>query len=291
MRRQPVIVGVDASQAGVLAATTRWAVAAAGDVPCRLVHAVRIPPALAVETATNADSGEFLSGLLARSRTEVLEAVRQHVPPEALDALEIRTGNPAWVLRQSIEDTAAHLLVLGGKHHAAPIRWFGGSTAHHAVRTIDVPLLVVAAPVTRFTRVMVATDLSDAALPTLEQALEFAALFAATVRVLSVVEPTPAIPDVGVQIDTSAQLQTAEDETRALVDRLAGSERVEIAVDSGSAARTIADQAAAWRADLVVVGSHGKGWVDRVLLGSTTERLLNRLPCSTLVIPVRGPAG
>ena len=291
MRRQPVIVGVDATPAGVLAATTGWAVAAAGDVPCRLVHAIRIPPALAAETAVDAGSGELLSGLLARSRTEVLDTIRDQVPPEALEALEIRTGNPAWVLRQTVEEAAAHLLVLGGKHHAAPIRWFGGSTAHHAVRTIDVPVLVVAAPVTRFTRVLVATDVSDAALPTLEQALEFAALFSATVRVLSVVEPMPAIPDVGVQIDTSAQLRTAEDETRALVARLAGSERVEVAVDSGSAARTIADQAAAWSADLVVVGSHGKGWVDRVLLGSTTERLLNRLPCSTLVIPVHGPAG
>jgi len=43
--------------------------------------------------------------------------------------------------------------------------------------------------------------------------------------------------------------------------------------------------------DLVIVGSHGKGWVDRVLLGSTTERLLNKLPCPVLVIPVRAPGG
>jgi len=35
----------------------------------------------------------------------------------------------------------------------------------------------------------------------------------------------------------------------------------------------------------VVVGSHGKGWVDRLLLGSTTERLLDQLPASLLVVP------
>ena len=40
-----------------------------------------------------------------------------------------------------------------------------------------------------------------------------------------------------------------------------------------------------WGADLVVLGSHGKGWVDRMLLGSTTERLLSHLPTSMLVIP------
>ncbi len=291
MRRQPVIVGVDASPAGVLAATTGWAVAAAGDVPCRLVHAARLPSGRAAESVADADSSEIVSGLLAKSRTEIVATIRDHVPPEALDALDIRTGNPAWVLRRAIEEASAHLLVLGGKHHAAPIRWFGGSTAHHAVRMIDVPLLVVSAPVTRFTRVLVATDLSDAALPTLEHAREFAALFKAAVSILTVVEPMPSIPDVGVQIDMSTQLQTAEEEMRALVTRLAWSERPGIAVETGSPARTIADQAATWGADLVVVGSHGKGWVDRVLLGSTTERLLNRLPCSTLVIPVHGPAG
>jgi hypothetical protein len=37
------------------------------------------------------------------------------------------------------------------------------------------------------------------------------------------------------------------------------------------------------------VGSHGKGWVDRALLGTVTERLLNQLPVSLLVVPVRKP--
>jgi universal stress protein family protein len=35
----------------------------------------------------------------------------------------------------------------------------------------------------------------------------------------------------------------------------------------------------------VVVGSHGKGWVERLLIGSVTERLLNQLPSSLLVVP------
>ena len=45
-------------------------------------------------------------------------------------------------------------------------------------------------------------------------------------------------------------------------------------------------EVAGWHADLLVVGSHGKGWVDRMLIGSVTERLLNHLPTSLLVVPV-----
>jgi nucleotide-binding universal stress UspA family protein len=54
----------------------------------------------------------------------------------------------------------------------------------------------------------------------------------------------------------------------------------------GMAVESIIQQAAAWRADLLVIGSHGKGWVDRLLIGSVTERLLNHLPASILVVPV-----
>ena len=56
-------------------------------------------------------------------------------------------------------------------------------------------------------------------------------------------------------------------------------------VRHGAADLSIIEEAASWNADLLVVGSHGKGWVDRMLLGSTTERLINHLPVPLLVVP------
>jgi hypothetical protein len=50
----------------------------------------------------------------------------------------------------------------------------------------------------------------------------------------------------------------------------------------------IAAEAKAWQADVVVVGSHGKGLVERMLVGSVTERLLSDLPAPILVVV---PAG
>jgi nucleotide-binding universal stress UspA family protein len=53
----------------------------------------------------------------------------------------------------------------------------------------------------------------------------------------------------------------------------------------GQTLATIVHEAEEWPADLLVVGTHGKGWVERALLGSVTERLLHLLPTSLLVVP------
>lgn len=56
-------------------------------------------------------------------------------------------------------------------------------------------------------------------------------------------------------------------------------------VRHGISEEQIVQEAGAWHADLVVVGSHGKGWVDRILVGSTTQQLVTDLPTSLLVVP------
>jgi nucleotide-binding universal stress UspA family protein len=289
MARQPVIVGVDLTPAGVLAANVGCAVARAARVSCHLVHAVREPAGLPQGDAQSTEGADALERYLEATRSLLTRDLAPHVPPDPLERLDVRIGNPAWVLRQVAREMDARLLVLGGKHHPAAVRWFGGSTAHHVVRTVDVPLLVAAAPVTRFERLLVATDLSESARSMIQAAWDFGLPFGARLRVLTVVEPFPAIPDVGIQLNESEHLRHAQQEVEELVASMAARVCIESTVQLGSPARTISEDAKAWGADLVVVGSHGRGWVDRVLLGSTTERLLNRLPCSVLVVPVRGP--
>jgi nucleotide-binding universal stress UspA family protein len=72
---------------------------------------------------------------------------------------------------------------------------------------------------------------------------------------------------------------------------LFGDGGVEKVARSGQVVDVIQHEAAQRGADLVVVGSHGKGWRERLLLGSVTERLLNHLPTSLLVVPVEAPPG
>lgn len=55
-------------------------------------------------------------------------------------------------------------------------------------------------------------------------------------------------------------------------------------VHAGSAARVISDRATARGAELVVVSSHGRTGLPRILLGSVAEAIVRSAPCSVLVV-------
>jgi universal stress protein A len=161
----------------------------------------------------------------------------------------------------------------------------GRSTAHYLIRTLDVPLLIAGQSPIPPTRVVAPLDPSAASQPTLKAAKQFAELLNAPLRVIHVVEPLPApwLPVDGFTQDV------VHERSREAFDRLMKSARTVAFADrvrrTGIAAEVIAEETAAWNAELIVVGAHGKGWVDRLLIGSTTERLVNLLPASLLVIP------
>lgn len=55
-------------------------------------------------------------------------------------------------------------------------------------------------------------------------------------------------------------------------------------VEVGKPADVILKVAAEWKADIVVVGSHGRGGVRRLVLGSVAEGVMRRSRCPVLVV-------
>jgi len=75
----------------------------------------------------------------------------------------------------------------------------------------------------------------------------------------------------------------------ALVARAAGQLkdagfRTTSVVLQGDARPNILDQATAWGADLIVLGSHGRTGVTRVLLGSASDSVSRHAPCSVTIV-------
>jgi universal stress protein E len=287
---KPIVVGIDASHAAARAAQLGLEIAEAAGVECRLVHAARDAWSALAAAEVPVQAVEFRDAALTTARNSLTAMLTGRIPPQALQHAVIREGWPPAVIDDVVRELDAELLLLGAKHHTALGRWLGGSTVHNVARMLRVPMLVVGDAPPSIRRVLVAVDTSAAARPTLEAATRLADLFDAELRALHVIEPLPILPEVPMTTDPHAYEQLLEEECTEkvwpLLDPSAQKALRHTTPEAG-----IAGEAKAWEADLVVVGSHGKGFVQRMLVGSVTERLLHHLPAALLlVVPAGHPA-
>jgi nucleotide-binding universal stress UspA family protein len=285
MSWHPIVVGVDASPEAAWAAAMGADLAQAAGTTCQLAHATRhVLSALALaELPERAE--EITAGQIALARERMLHDLWGAVPAALLEQIIIRVGRPAVVLKDVVHEVGAELVVLGGKRHSVVGRWLAGSTGVDVARTTEVPLLVTGSGRAPIHNVLAAVDVSAAAAPTIAAAERYAALLGAQLRVMSVHEPAPLVPS-GSSYHPAEYYNILEEHVIQHVWPLVKAPGAEKFVRYGVPEEQIVQEAVAWEADLVVVGSHGKGWVDRLLMGSVTERLLNHLPTSLLVVPV-----
>jgi nucleotide-binding universal stress UspA family protein len=150
--------------------------------------------------------------------------------------------------------------------------------------------------VVKFTHVLCPVDLSESSVGALACATAFARWYKARLTVLNVV---PTFDPMQVQ---SGQLggpvsivrPVSREEVlaalRQAVDVAGGAEvKATLAAEAGDPVATIVDQAVGRRADLIVMGTHGRSGFDRLLLGSVAEKVLRKAPCPILTVPPHAP--
>ena len=64
---------------------------------------------------------------------------------------------------------------------------------------------------------------------------------------------------------------------------------IEAVVREGNTAGEILEQADSMKADLLVIGTHGRSGFERLVLGSVAEKVLRKASCPVLIVPKRLP--
>jgi nucleotide-binding universal stress UspA family protein len=211
--------------------------------------------------------------------------LRGSVPDEMLDrVVTARSGRPERVLVDAATELRAGAIVIGGKSRRGLSLWFRRGTAHHLLRRLDLPLFVSGPRSARLARVLVAVDLSFAAATAIAAAEEIASLLEIPLEALHVIDDSVYASRPPLPIDhdrfVDATIERLEAEVWPLL--AAGRKR---SSPIGPVVEIVAEAVRRGPAALLVLGTHGSGWVDRLLLGSTTEELLARLPASLLIVP------
>lgn len=142
-------------------------------------------------------------------------------------------------------------------------------------------------------RVLVAVDLSPATETVIRVAEELARSLGAELRLVHVAAPEPEF--VGYDVDSPALRDTHaaayREEHRRLQDLAEGARgrggAVKALLIQGPTVEKILEEAERLDAGLVVVGSHGRGALARVLLGSVSEGVLRGSRRPVLVVPSR----
>jgi nucleotide-binding universal stress UspA family protein len=138
-------------------------------------------------------------------------------------------------------------------------------------------------------RILIATDFSVCARRALEYGVCFARAWSASLDLLHVVEVLP-----GLEADASAAdplMEPRRKESGRILSNLATLVRrdgMEVVwrVRQGIPSEQIVQAAREQRADLIVVGTHGRTGLDHILLGSTAERVIRRALCPVLTVRV-----
>ena len=147
-----------------------------------------------------------------------------------------------------------------------------------------------------YRRVLVPVDGSPTSVRGLAEAIKLAQDARAKLLLLHVVEEYAilGIPEAGASIGPVLDaLKRAGRTTLGKIERGArrlGARPETLLVEdfSGRVANAIVDQAKRWRADVIVMGTHGRRGLNRVLLGSDAELVVRYSPVPVLLVPARG---
>jgi nucleotide-binding universal stress UspA family protein len=144
-------------------------------------------------------------------------------------------------------------------------------------------------------RILLAIDDSGFSQAAIETVIEQARPHDTDVRILHVVESPPLLVaremggyDPALESLLESQKQNAEALVRKAAELLrARGIKVAAGLEVGDPKSKILDVADEWRADLIVVGSHGRRGFERFLMGSVSDAVARHAKCSVQIVRIR----
>jgi nucleotide-binding universal stress UspA family protein len=192
-------------------------------------------------------------------------------------------GEPHERIVERAEVENRDLIVLGAKGHSFIERSLLGSVTRRVIGYTRRDVLVVPPRAeVGWERILLATDASKSGEAAAARALDLAEAYGSELQVAAVFE----IPQIYGEAPAAADWRDMlQDYVKEVVAK-AQSRNISATalVLEGTPYRAITDLAQREKINLIVMGSHGRTGLSRLLMGSVTERVIGHAPCPVLVV-------
>lgn len=200
---------------------------------------------------------------------------------EIQPTVSLQSGSLLPTLAEQVAQYAADLVLVSSKGEDFIRHWTLGSTAERLIRLLKCPMLVVKQSTqVGYRRVMIAVDFSDWSLSSIQLAQQIASDAHYVLAHVFDVPEEGKLRMAGVsEFDIINYRNELMQERQVDLKRLAQQAVLSDAqwsplVMKGNASSRLLEAEEEQDIDLIVLGKHGKGWFEEMLLGSTTKHLL-----------------
>lgn len=205
-------------------------------------------------------------------------------------------GDPAERVVQLAAEWEADLIVVGTSDKRGLDRLLLGSVAKTILSKADCPVLILRGQPAAITNVLVAADDSPSSAASVEWLSNQAWAQHKNLALLSVMdEAPPAIQSEFSSVESVSEAMARKQLEEVRISSLSQSwsdlcasnlkkPQIPFVLTDGSPAESILELSKSWPVDLIVLGSHCKTGITKILLGSVSETVASKAPCSVLVV-------
>ncbi len=216
------------------------------------------------------------------------QALRQVQAPDENVQVEHRLedGDAAKEILKVADDVQSGLIVMGTHGRTGLGRAIVGSVAEQVLRGATCPVLTVrkGSVMPKIQTILLPMDFSESSESALRVAFSLARDYHARLIILHVASPGLAMP----YSEFQKTLEQSSGYRRELEEKLRQCQKpecnAEFRVEEGDAADQIIRVAQQAHCDLIVMGTHGRTGLPRLLLGSVAEKVLRTAPCPVLML-------
>jgi nucleotide-binding universal stress UspA family protein len=281
-----IIVGHDLRSGGDNALESALVLASRGTTWIRLVHVVA--PHHFHRAMLGQASQRTVEEIVTRSGMKLEERVR-HQSTDRID-YEVRVGKPLVELILASRAWQADLIIIGNT--AQPPTHLLGGTAEQLIRRAFVPVLVIRKPLKcKAERFLLPTDFSEGARKAAKEGIALAESFRGRIFFFHAFDPSPwyNYPYGDETIDSTMMPELTPEDIECDWESFIGglslkSVPSQTSAEYGPAADMIVRYADTIRADIIVMGTHGRTGLEHMLLGSVAEAVVRTAPCPVLTI-------